>query len=185
MKHYSRSLCLAFTLALISIESSSAQTCTTNVYQNAPTERFTMLDDEVVDSRTGLVWQRCLGGQVWNAETTNCDMTATSKNWKEALESAPEGWRLPNIKELMSLVEHSCAFPALNTTVFPMTDEAVTEGYAIQWSSTANKNSTFFGVTSSKSWYFSFLLGDPQVDEKNTYRYVRYVKDYEIELEVE
>ncbi len=60
----------------------------------------------VVDTRTGLVWQRCLLGSSWTGSTCT---TATKYRLKDALKLKPlNSWRIPNIKELATLTEYSC-----------------------------------------------------------------------------
>ena len=83
------------------------QMCNDSVEVTTPSSRFEINDDQAFDTKTGLVWKRCLEGQNWNAELSQCDGNAISVNWKDALESVSEGWRLPNIKEPGSIVEHS------------------------------------------------------------------------------
>ena len=88
---------------------------------STPTQQFVVRDDgTVLDSKTGLIWQRCplgqSGKQCGNGE-------AVLINWADALLEASkangQGWRLPNIRELASLVELQCGRPAINLTVFP------------------------------------------------------------------
>lgn len=93
---------------------------------NNPTSAYVLHDDgTVTDPRTGLMWKRCAEGQAWDAAASTCTGEATSLAWGAALAAGDTGfaghadWRLPNIKELASLVE-ICRFqPAINEEVFP------------------------------------------------------------------
>lgn len=86
-------------------------------------------DGTITDSMTGLMWKRCSEGQSGN------DCAAGSAeffSWSQALQRAQtlnnssgfaghRDWRVPNIKELWSLVELQCGQPAINLTRFPNT----------------------------------------------------------------
>lgn len=74
-------------------------------------------------------------------------------------------WRLPNIKESLSLVEFSCVDPAVNLTLFP---NAPAQSY---WTSSP--------VTSSPahSWIVDYFNGDPALGVKNTLHAIRIVRD--------
>jgi hypothetical protein len=80
---------------------------------------------EVTDAMTGLVWSRCAAGMVWNNDAQTCDGAATRFYWKDALSYAKRnragGWRLPNIKELFSIVDHKKTEPAIDSIAFPNT----------------------------------------------------------------
>jgi hypothetical protein len=66
------------------------------------------------DTVTNLEWQRCSVGQTWNAETKSCDGYNTPLNWYSANQLAlNDGWRLPTVTELRSLVYCSSGDPAL------------------------------------------------------------------------
>jgi hypothetical protein len=75
------------------------------------------LDNEngtITDTLTGLIWQK---------EATEETMT-----WEKAQEYCENlslngytDWRLPAVKELLSLVDYSRYNPAINTTYFPNT----------------------------------------------------------------
>ena len=101
----------------------NAQTCNSNMVISKPNAQYSISADgtEVTDLKTGLIWQRCAVGMSWDG--TACGGTATPYNWENALAYAATqtGWRLPNLKELHSLVERSCANPAINETAFPNT----------------------------------------------------------------
>ena len=94
----------------------------------AATEWLVSADgQEVKDSRRNLVWRRCAEGMAWTGST--CTGTASSFTWAEALlhakamtKSGP--WRLPNIKELASLVNDVRSNPAIDPTRFPATPAA-------------------------------------------------------------
>lgn len=107
-----------------------AQTCKPeSIPASTPTGRFTdHADGTVTDNQTGLMWKKCSEGQTWNSATNGCDGSAALYTWKAALERAQAvngggstGWRVPNIKELNSIVEVQCAEPAINLAVFPNT----------------------------------------------------------------
>jgi len=59
----------------------------------------------LVDPRAGLVWQPCDIGQSWSGG--ECTGTASNLTWSESLDAADaaDGWRLPDIKELLSLFD--------------------------------------------------------------------------------
>lgn len=76
---------------------------------------------EVTDSQTGLVWRRCAEGMAWSGGT--CIGTATIYTHEAALARAKTqtGWRLPNVKELGSIVDRSRVNPAIDPAAFPAT----------------------------------------------------------------
>jgi hypothetical protein len=82
--------------------------------------------DEVTDTQTGLVWRRCAEGQAWTGST--CAGSAPSMTWDGALSHAQSqaastglAWRVPNVKELRSLVNLARTSPAIDTAAFPNT----------------------------------------------------------------
>lgn len=98
----------------------------------------------VLDKRTGLMWKRCSEG----VSGASCETGFPAANsWKDALTAATNNnsavfagysdWRLPNIKELRSIVATNCFNPAINETAFPNT---ITVTY---WSSSPIKPSNF------------------------------------------
>lgn len=67
----------------------------------------------VLQKATGLIWQPCLHGMTY--ENSSCTGTPTTANWQSALQTAQSNtdfqsseWRIPNVKELASLLEFSC-----------------------------------------------------------------------------
>jgi len=83
-------------------------------------------DGSVTDSATGLIWQRCTSGQ----NATDCgDGDATSFTWVDALHYCEDlelaghnDWRLPDIKELSSILDETTSeAPTINQTFFPHT----------------------------------------------------------------
>lgn len=102
---------------------SLAQTCNERVLPVTPDSRFKISGNEAHDLKTGLVWQRCSVGQRWDDST--CLGSPATRTWSGALSLAAGDWRLPNIKELMSIVERACNSPAINLTVFPNTPSGV------------------------------------------------------------
>lgn len=117
----------AFLLLIMSLaQTVNAQTCNPGIVAEAPDSRYEIRTATVLDKQTGLVWMRCALGQTWNG--TGCTGTATVMVWQTALQAAENtvfagknDWRLPNQKELQSLVEPRCYDPAINTAIFPNT----------------------------------------------------------------
>lgn len=119
-------LCAA---SLLAQGAQAAQSCNTALNETTPYSRFTInADNTVTDKATGLIWMRCPLGQTGN----DCSVgTPKQYKWIDALNEAAtnhQGWRVPNIKELASIVEHKCHSPAINLSVFPNTtaDSSVT-----------------------------------------------------------
>jgi hypothetical protein len=80
--------------------------------------------DEITDTKTGLVWKRCAEGMAWSGGT--CTGTAALYTHEQALarasaQAGTTGWRLPNIKELSSIVDDSRVSPAIDPIAFPAT----------------------------------------------------------------
>ncbi len=106
------------------------QTCNSNMPASTPDSQLTDNGNgTVTDSKTGLMWKQCVEGQTFSGGT--CSGTALTFTWKDLLQrpgtvngdgfAGHADWRLPNIKELLSIVEEQCYSPAINVTRFPNT----------------------------------------------------------------
>lgn len=76
---------------------------------------------EVTDAKTGLIWQRCSAGQSWSGGTCTGDPNTYTHEEALAYAKTQSGWRLPNIKELSSLVDRRVRNPSLDVVTFPAT----------------------------------------------------------------
>ncbi len=112
--------------ALLSAASpSQAQTCDpATVRETAPGDRYSVnADGTVLDIKTGLMWKQCLEG----LSGAGCAQGFPIYGyWKDALFRANRSrfagykdWRLPNFKDLQSLLEAQCYEPSINLAVFP------------------------------------------------------------------
>ncbi len=127
---------------------------------------YSAIGSEVSDSTTGLIWQRCIAGLVWNG--TSCSGSATTYNHEQALTYAKSQspWRLPNVRELASIVDHHCINPALDSTAFPNT--AVDVWY---WTSSPNSG------PNAIAWFVGFYDGAVSLFTRNNGLHVRLVRN--------
>ena len=158
---------LIISTLLLALSTTNYAACNSAITRTAPDSRYQLLngDTEVKDTQTGLIWQRCSLGQTWSG--TSCTGTATTYNWTNALQTAKNmgnGWRVPNIKELDSLIEQACYSPSINETYFPNTANSY------YWSSSPVASS------SHKAWFIGFSFGDAADYPKNDSYYVRLVR---------
>lgn len=141
----------------------SAFSCTnenTAVVPTTPTEDFTLGGDgTVIHNVTGLMWMQCSLGQTWTAD--GCSGAASGHLWQGAMELAEStsfagynDWRLPNKNELASIVEERCSSPAINLTIFPVTEPRW------YWSSSPYTDKTDF------AWSVFFSSGEVSGDYK-------------------
>lgn len=148
------------------------QTCYAGADTTTATDRFTInTDGTVSDSDTGLMWQRCSYSQTYNAENELCEGSTPSITWQEALRGAKndttadyDDWQVPNIKELASILEHSCTEPSINEEVFLGTE---LQNY---WSNTSGVS------TMSSAWVYQFDSGLNSLHAKTSNVYLRLVR---------
>lgn len=81
----------------------------------APAGRYTIANGTVYDSRTKLTWQQAV------SSTTYSGADAVTYCPGLAAQLGGSGWRLPTIKELVSIVDFSRTAPAIDPTAFPST----------------------------------------------------------------
>jgi uncharacterized protein len=81
---------------------------------------------EVTDQKTGLIWRRCAEGMA--ASSGSCTGTAGTFSYKAALAQAATqaissklGWRLPKVRELVSITDLTHSNPAIDSAAFPST----------------------------------------------------------------
>lgn len=161
---------LTITLAFI-VNDAISQTCrtTTEIPPSTPDRRFVNnLDGTITDTATDLMWHRCQIGRLGN----DCELgNLNVYNWQEAFNQADNStlgnytnWRLPNHKELDSIVEQQCFDPSINTSFFPNTSASNF------WSSTPNTSN------SVAAWYVGFSQGSSNISSRNVDHSVRLVR---------
>ncbi len=160
--------------------------------ESTPTSAFVDNNDGTqTHSLSGLMWDRCSLGQSWDGahcvdETPGDGWSAELFTWQDALQEVVarnaanylghNDWRLPNTKELLSIVESCGMVPSINTTVFPDTPVGLrTEPLVGFWSS-----STYFsyGISplTTEAWYVGFMDGISNTSHKSNLHYVRLVR---------
>jgi Protein of unknown function (DUF1566) len=86
-----------------------------------PTSQYVLKGGTAFDKRTHLTWQRCSAGQSWQ-DGKGCVGAVQGLTRLQAELLEKDGWRLPTIEELETLVSPSCTHPAINEVVFPGMD---------------------------------------------------------------
>lgn len=164
-------LCLSLCMTV----SAQAGTCETGGI-NPDTDYINNGDGTVTHNPTGLIWKRCLEGQTYSSNGS-CAGTPTAMNWVNALKlsttatfASQSDWRLPNIKELRSLVEECRTNPSINSNLFPNTP-SVSHNV---WSSTPKR--TYFTLSDTFVWGVSFDAGGSYNDFSGNNLLVRLVR---------
>jgi hypothetical protein len=135
-------------------------------------------DGTTTDTYTGLMWQRCPGGfslddagTPGNPRDDRCPSTSSViPTWQGALQHAAADataghadWRLPNVKELESIVELGCLAPAIEPGPFPDTPSEVF------WTSTPGRDG-------AQAMAVSFFDGQIAPADKNSPARLRLVR---------
>jgi len=130
-------LSLLFAPLTTMAENPQCDLTSSTVEASTPTARFNFTNELVRDLVTGLTWTRCPLGYSFDPSITGCvEKSGATRilGWKDAIAKSvdPAGdgtgsylgktsWRVPNIKELASIIEHGCLSPSVNKIVFPNT----------------------------------------------------------------
>jgi len=154
---------VSLSIGLLLTVTSNAQNCNTNIIPSTPNSNFTdNADGTVTDNTTGLMWMRCSLGQGWDGSA--CTGTANTYDWQNALSSAEsntfanqDDWYLPNVKELITIVEVACDGPAVNETIFSILSD-------LYWTSSPVSGVTFRAY----AWQTNFIKGGNAYSQKRT-----------------
>lgn len=157
-----RSLLYTMAVMLLLVTSMRAvaldQRCNDNASTSTPTERFIRHHNGLVfDKATRLEWQTCVIGLLG----ADCDLGVVCYfSWGDAqvevnaFNTNNDGntdWRLPDIKELYSIIETACEEPSLNKSVFP--NHPLFPAISKSWSSTPSS------LNVSQAWQIEFQNG--------------------------
>jgi len=143
-----KTLCLLLLIPMTALASHDAQhRCDYSIPGYVPNRFEIQQNGSVFDTVTGLEWQRCSLGESWSEELQQCLGYPQQANWRDTLFSVvlfnqeqlalgrDNNWRLPNIKELTSIVSMHCATPSIDTEIFP-------DAASSYWSSTPYMSNT-------------------------------------------
>lgn len=86
--------------------------------------RFTISANgaEVTDNHTSLTWRRCVEGMTWSGSACTGSPLSLTHSGAFARASAQSGWRLPNVKELASIVDDAVYDNSSSTAQVAMID---------------------------------------------------------------
>ncbi|MFH0729814.1 MAG: DUF1566 domain-containing protein [Pseudomonadota bacterium] len=114
-------------------------------------------DGTITDKVTGLMWQKQDDGIIrsWESALTHCETLSIADY---------DDWRMPNIKELTSIVDFCERYPSVDTTFFPNTAASP------YWSASSRAGSP------EGAWIIDFSDGDGDADSKSSMYNVRGVR---------
>ncbi|KHA62629.1 membrane protein [Vibrio variabilis] len=169
-----------------------AQTCVTNQPLSQEEGQLVDLNDgTVLDVKTNLLWQKCTIGYKYDKATNTCqtDDLRSFDTWQKALKATTDstittvegipGFRLPNIKELTSIVNYQCVFPAINTTFFPETENEPYWTNTPDAPRTVDKQDNTEVNSQIKGLVIDFKNGEEFIDGETDRILIRLVKDYQ------
>lgn len=92
-------------------------------------------DGTILDVVNSLLWSKCNVGETYDAATNSCNGTPSYfATWQDALIATQDtanttignltGFRMPNIKELASIVDYRCYSPSIDLDLFSTTINA-------------------------------------------------------------
>lgn len=185
---------LTLMLLLVGAIGSSAYAgCNTStIAATTPSANFTVdeVNGVVTDHSTGLMWKRCVEGFSGADCRSGDTLQSTFVGAIEYIESLNAGagfagfndWRLPNVKELRSIVEQRCTRPSLNEEIFPLkntdaADDQNTMNNMVLFSSTPT---SYYDSTDTFVWVISFangVLDKSSVGQYDFIRFFRLVRD--------
>jgi hypothetical protein len=123
-----------------------------------PTPRFTdNSNGTVTDNLTGLIWLKNANyfiARTWTQALSDCNGLA---NGSAGLTDGSQGgdWRLPNIRELQSLIDYGRSYPALP------------EGQPFAWDPAPYWSSTTSTISTTNAWTVEFSGGDVDSSAKD------------------
>ena len=112
---------------------------------DSPPCRYTLMGTTVLDNDTGLTWQR--------ANVFSNHFAEAQDHCAGLLLGGQQGWRMPTVQELLTLVDDSKLMPAIDSDVFQNTPPF---GF---WSSTT------VATDPALVWVVSFGEGDTNTDD--------------------
>lgn len=153
---------------------------------STPSDDFDVHDNgTVTHKKTKLMWKVCPEGAEWDNGVI-CTDGALAYTWQESLQRVSllnnsggfagySDWRLPNIKELRSIVEDQCINPAHNENIFNA--GALELYYGVFWSSTPSINNAGYGP--DRSFYVDFRHGSVAYRNRDYSAQIRLVRTAE------
>ena len=115
--------------------------------QRRAASEFRIVGDgsEILDTKSNLVWRRCIEGQTWTGGTCQADdpravnpgprMTyGAAQQFAASLSTPEKSWRLPKAAELIALREAGCYNPSFSLDLFPTSPDWSSDGFF--WTST-------------------------------------------------
>lgn len=152
----------ATVLATLSIGNSSGSFSVT-------TANIALDDGTVTDPNTGLTWKRCMEGQTWSYGTCTGTFATYTFDQANALTgkvtfAGQSDWRMPNIRELTTIVDYTKVNPAIDLNVFPNTAASGV------WSGSP------LAVDASNVWVVNFSDGGAHYNGRNYSSGVRLVR---------
>lgn len=181
MKYLTKSL-IALAVAGVSI-SVTAQTCLTDMAPvHSEDQYIDNHDGTVLDVINNLLWSKCNVGESYDLTSNDCSGSAMSiASFSDALTVAAgsfnykignyTGFRLPNIKELNSLVDYRCNSPAIDLNLFP-TSLSTTYISSTPDAEQLNASVHFEGLV------VDFKDGAEIVTHNNIYHAIRLVREF-------
>jgi hypothetical protein len=128
--------------------------CATEQTAKPSASRYVVKGGVVYDKKTDLTWMRCSQGQRWG-EDIGCIGIAAKFTHAQANSGWSNGWRMPTVDELKTIVAKHCKDPAIDEEIFPDTPS--------EWYHTSTKNgSVCWGVNFrvADSSYYVYLSCD-------------------------